>query len=337
MNPFRARIDGPVSDTWRAALTDLGGHFVEDDTWDLILPPMGKGLRAALKDLHPPARRSVAVVRGADALASKRALWSCLSHAYGRAIARRIVPETFLLDDPDDRRRVAVAHRSGDRWVLKHPHKQGRTGIKLLQHPTEARRWREAGYVVMQRFIADVLTRGDHRFHVRRYLVVVIDEGRICWYLADFGKCIYAREPVGGQADASSAFTSSRDGWTGPPGVPLTWAELGAQLADEGHDPSRIESKLHNALSHCIRAAMPLLRPAHLQHCRLFQIFGIDVVLDRRLHPWVLEANKRPEMRPRTPEDGLAKVELLRQTFRLGLGRPHEGFVRVGEAAIAAE
>ena len=331
MTPFRARIDGPVSRAWRTALTDIGGTIVDDDVWDLVLPPMGKGLRAAVDGLRAGPGAAIGVVRGADALASKKALWWNLIVTLGRTRARRVMPETFLLDDPLERVRVARTHRDGDRWVLKHPHRQARKGVCLLNHPDEAETLLLQGWTVIQRFVPDVLLRRGHRFHVRRYVVVVVADGHVRSYLADFGKCIYAPEAFGDVPNEASSLHRGDKTWAGPPNAPQSWEDLLVELESEGRDTRQLEASVRRSLARCVEAAVPRLAPAHLGQCRLFQLFGADLVIDSHLHPWVLELNKRPEMRPRGPEDGPAKIEVLRQTFRLGLGRPSEGLIPLSE------
>jgi len=312
-------------------LTDIGGTIVEDDAWDLVIPPMGKGLRAAVDELRAEPGRCIGVVRGADSLASKRALWWNLMLSLGRTRARRIMPETFLLDDPLERVRADRAHRDGDRWVLKHPHRQAREGVRLLEHPRESEHWLLQGWTVLQRFIPDVLLRGGHRFHVRRYVIVVVADGFVRSYLADFGKCVYAPEAYGAEPSEASSLHRGSKTWAGPPNVPQTWNDLLVEFEREGHDPVRLELMIRRGLQECVHGAVPRLAPAHLDRCRLFQLFGADIVIDGHMHPWVLELNKRPEMRPRGRGDGPAKVELLRQTFRLGLGRPTEGLNPLSE------
>ncbi|MEM6993854.1 MAG: hypothetical protein AAF721_25290 [Myxococcota bacterium] len=334
MTRFRARVDGPVSAAWRQALRDVGADFVEDDSWDLVLPPMGKGSRSAVEALRPADRRLVGVLRGADALASKRALWACVRNAYGSAGARALVPETFLLDDADDHRRFAASHHEGQRWVLKHPHRQARAGVRLIERPSQARAGIEEGWVVVQRYVPDVLTRAQHRFHVRRYVVVVVDGGRATSFLADFGKVIYARAPDTSPPSAASMLTTSQDGWSGPPGAPQTWALLRDDLASRGDDTQALEERIAQTVTQCVAAASPSMHPEHLHRCRLFQLFGVDLLIDRALHPWLLEFNKRPEMRPRGAGDGSAKLELLRSAFRLGLDRPDQGFRRIGDCGL---
>ena len=34
-----------------------------------------------------------------------------------------------------------------------------------------------------------------------------------------------------------------------------------------------------------------------------FQIFGVDVMLDQQMEPWILEFNKGPDMTYKTPND----------------------------------
>ena len=56
-----------------------------------------------------------------------------------------------------------------------------------------------------------------------------------------------------------------------------------------------------------------------------FQLFGVDVMLDQQMEPWILEFNKGPDMTYKTPNDGKMKTQLYKDLFCLvGLSNKDE-------------
>lgn len=48
-----------------------------------------------------------------------------------------------------------------------------------------------------------------------------------------------------------------------------------------------------------------------------FQLFGVDVILDQNMEPWILEFNKGPDMSYKTPNDEKMKTQLYQDLFCL--------------------
>jgi hypothetical protein len=48
-----------------------------------------------------------------------------------------------------------------------------------------------------------------------------------------------------------------------------------------------------------------------------FELFGVDVIIDRHLKPWLLEVNSSPSLNLRTPLDSKVKGELMEDLVRL--------------------
>jgi len=49
------------------------------------------------------------------------------------------------------------------------------------------------------------------------------------------------------------------------------------------------------------------------KHC--FEMYGIDILIDANLRPWLLEVNASPSLGATTEEDRILKTELLQDTF----------------------
>jgi len=48
-----------------------------------------------------------------------------------------------------------------------------------------------------------------------------------------------------------------------------------------------------------------------------FELLGFDIMLDRKLKPWMLEVNHTPSFNADTPIDEQVKMRLLRDTFQI--------------------
>ena len=48
----------------------------------------------------------------------------------------------------------------------------------------------------------------------------------------------------------------------------------------------------------------------HLKNNRSFQLFGVDYMITNDLHPFLLEINKGPEMKPKDYRDRIMKTKL---------------------------
>ena len=44
-------------------------------------------------------------------------------------------------------------------------------------------------------------------------------------------------------------------------------------------------------------------------------MFGVDIILDENLHPYILEMNKGPDMKPKDDEDHKIKKKVIEDTF----------------------
>eukprot|EP00826_Nyctotherus_ovalis_P008080 TRINITY_DN12088_c0_g1_i2.p1 TRINITY_DN12088_c0_g1~~TRINITY_DN12088_c0_g1_i2.p1 ORF type:complete len:581 (+),score=187.08 TRINITY_DN12088_c0_g1_i2:73-1815(+) len=91
--------------------------------------------------------------------------------------------------------------------------------------------------------------------------------------------------------------------------------------------------KLRQEIKHCIVKTLcgvqPLLRhayrslqPSDNANNRCFEVLGFDIMLDKKLKPWLIEVNHTPSFSTDTPFDHRIKTELLTDTIRILNIRP---------------
>mmetsp|Transcript_25634 Transcript_25634/g.24934 ORF Transcript_25634/g.24934 Transcript_25634/m.24934 type:complete len:83 (-) Transcript_25634:159-407(-) len=57
--------------------------------------------------------------------------------------------------------------------------------------------------------------------------------------------------------------------------------------------------------------------PNHSEYRSCFELLGFDILIDKRLRPWLLEVNHAPSFNDDTEVDKIVKTALITDTFRL--------------------
>jgi hypothetical protein len=89
-------------------------------------------------------------------------------------------------------------------------------------------------------------------------------------------------------------------------------------------DVEALWERIENVIGLTIISAYGFLVKAETEECpsvgypRCFQIIGCDILLDRRLNPWVLEINYRPSMKSSTDQARDTKLAMLCDALKLG-------------------
>lgn len=107
-------------------------------------------------------------------------------------------------------------------------------------------------------------------------------------------------------------------------GTKRSFSTLNKWFIKNGLSVKLIWSAIDDAIIKTTLVALPTLRryytqcfPNHVSSQACFQILGFDMILDRRLKPYVLEVNHSPSLHAPTSLDSDVKSALLYDTFRL--------------------
>eukprot|EP00198_Chlamydomonas_reinhardtii_P005350 XP_001694686.1 predicted protein [Chlamydomonas reinhardtii] len=254
----------------------------------------------------------VSAVIGLNCLTMKKRLLLTLLQAYGPAGAAALTPRSFALPEQLEEWAAWVA-RQGPRqlWMLK-------TG-------------QDAGACVAQQYVTDPLLVLGRKCHLRLW-VLVTAHCPMRAYLHKRGLVLFSSEPYDPAAPLPAASTYSASpahhhkpqhtmhdrgvhhSLTAPPPPPASHVTNYAQNANSlvwGLDqlqahlgPATWAALWPSLCGACARAlgaargalaeATAWLRPAVQEYG--FQMMGVDFLLDRSLHPWLLEFNSSPSI-----------------------------------------
>lgn len=298
--------------------------------WVIYMPCDYNGVEKELRELALDVRKpwqKIFGIAGCDQLVSKNNLWNMIKSAYGHEMACSIMPESYILRNPFDMK--GFVFNPNEMYILK-KNVQRKKGLKLTRSQDDIKVARKEGYAVVQKYMRDVFLVNGRKINLRVYLAFVVYGDLVNVYLHREGKCIYTRKKYNSDdLDFESNITSYHLDVGVYKENPLSVSELKEFLENGGYEASvlfdRIDRVLHYTAKACCRSLKKL---PNLSSNICFQLFGVDVIFDGNLNPYVLEMNKGPDMSPKDKRDEEIKYRVIRDTYSLvdAINVPENGY-----------
>lgn len=212
------------------------------------------------------------------------------------------------------------------KWIIKPPASARGTGIRVVNQWAQIPKRKP---LIVQRYIERPLLINGSKFDLRLYvLVTCMNPLRVFMHtdgLARFASVKYS-EKVDTLNDRymhltnysinklSSNYTKNEDA-NACQGHKWTLKSLWSYLADQGYNVTMLWSALKNLVLRTILAgeapinAMTKVNVQSRYNC--FELFGVDVILDSELIPWLLEVNISPSLHSSSPLDAHVKGPLV--------------------------
>ncbi|XP_074863093.1 tubulin polyglutamylase TTLL13 [Carettochelys insculpta] len=202
---------------------------------------------------------------------------------------------------------------------------QGR-GIYITRNPKEIKHGER---LICQQYISKPLLIDGFKFDLRIYVLVTsCDPLKIFVYeegLARFATRRYIEPSSSNQDDICMHLTNYainkhsenfiRDDTMGSK---RKLSALNAWMTDNGYDTTGLWEDIEDIIIKTLISAHPVLKhnyhtcfPNHTTSCACFEILGFDILLDRRLKPWLLEVNLSPSFTTDSRLDREVKDALL--------------------------
>lgn len=269
-------------------------NFVNNNDWDLFLPCGYKNAQNELNNFYETGKH-IYSIEDCDKLTSKVKLWNMILEHYGRNQAVTIMPETFLLKKDADKQLFKKKYSPSEVYVMKNK-KQRKLGIKLTNDLNEILTTKD--YFLVQKMIHSHKING-YKYNFRCYLLVVCDKDTK-FYLHDKIKYLYTLKKSSNNLldkdqHIANGYSSEKNIYNKNPFY-LDNNDIHLKI-------KQLLSKVLNSIKNkiCLK----------LKNNTRFQLFGVDIMLDEQLHPYLLEMNKGPDMIPKNDEE----VKLYRKVI----------------------
>lgn len=281
--------------------------------WDIYLPCGYNNVENELKKIKVSHNKQVIFgISGCDKIISKNSLWSLLENYYGRNEAKNIMPESFVLNNQSNRDLFKTSFNPKKMYVIK-KNLQRKKGIKLSNNLNEILNV-DKEYKVVQEFITDSYIINKRVLNLRIYLMISCKNNEVKFYLHKLGKCLYSAKDINKNLlDFDSRITNSyKTEKNIYDNNPLTLNELKDYLNKKQPNSgsylfNNIE-ELFKKLCSCIKGN--IYNSNNLINNMTVQMFGVDVIFDNNMKPYILEINKGPDMMPKDDKDRKIKYKV---------------------------
>lgn len=288
-----------------------------NDDWNIYIPCGYNNVEEELKqisiyDKDKNKNKYIFGVNGCDTIVSKNKIWESLVQCYGRKEASKLMPESYVLENPNEMEifRKNFNPSSNEIYILK-KNVQRKEGLKLTKDYFEILDGKNDNYKVVQKYITDLYLINERKVNLRVYLLIVIKNNIKYFYLCKIGKCIYTNKKYNdNDLDFESNITSYNLDMTVYNENPRHFNELIKYINennsnDDGYKLFNNIETFMKKISVCL--SQNLYQSKNINGSITFQLFGIDIIFDKKLHPYLLEMNKGPDMTPRDDIDRLMK------------------------------
>ncbi|CAB3385792.1 Hypothetical predicted protein [Cloeon dipterum] len=251
------------------------------------------------------------------------------------------MPKTFVL--PQDLRLLRQAWEKtcgNERWIIKPPASARGTGIRVVHRWSQIPKKKP---LVVQKYIAQPYLINGSKFDLRLYVFVTsVDPLRI--YLFDDGLVRFASVKYSNEMSSlgdrymhltnysinkNSAQYKQNEDADACQGHKWTVKALWVYLSEQGVDVTKLWARLEDLVVKTIisgESSIATLIREHVssRYC-CYELFGVDVLLDEYLNPWLLEVNISPSLHSSSPLDQAVKGPLVCNLLNMaGYHIPHK-------------
>jgi hypothetical protein len=253
---------------------------------------------------------------------------------YGRKYASTLMPESYILGDPNEMMlfRKNFNPSGSDIYIMK-KNLQRKEGLKLTKDFFEILEGRMDDYRVVQKYVRNLYLINDRKVNLRVYLLIVIKDSMVYFYLSDIGKCIYTNKKYNdNDFDFESNITSYHLDVSVYKENPRNFDELKKYIDNKNNSNNNRNNNFKNNskngdllfqniellirdVSKCL--SNNVYQSENIEGSVTFQLFGGDIIFDKDLHPFLLEFNKGPDMTPRDNIDEQMKYKVQKDMFNV--------------------
>jgi hypothetical protein len=296
-----------------------------NEDWDIYIPCGYNNIENELLDIklknnnNNNKNKYIFGINGCDSIVAKNHIWQSLVKCYGRAGASQLMPESYILYDDDDLKLFKKDYNPNNIYILK-KNVQRKEGLKLTQSYKDVINGLNDDYKVAQKYVRDLYLVNGRKVNLRIYLLIVIKNNKIHFYVSHIGKCIYTNKKYNDKdLDFESNITSYHLDISIYETNPRYFEDLIKYI--DNNSVKGNGAKLFNRINTLIKnvskcLSKNLYQSANIKNSVSFQLFGIDVIFNNDLQPYLLEMNKGPDMTPKDDEDTKMKYTVQNDMFK---------------------
>ncbi len=277
--------------------------------WDIYYPSPKKSNEVVLGGLKNTAGKYISIISGTDCMVNRTAVWKNLEKAHGREKAALIMPETFVLKNNKDLKLLKADKRN--HFILK-SNRHRRLGLALVETIEKVFEQKES-FEIAQPLLTYLQRYEGTSFNFRTYVLLTLHDHKLTSYLYNEGLCVYGKQPRAASNLFERMVTHTKH--RVPEEFPVLMGDMLKALEIVPKDFfDLLKSKIVQLLDASYHEFGTY---EHLQKAQCFQIFGLDVLLNRSKEPLICEVNKGPSMKSKNENHGQLKDKMLEEMLSI--------------------
>lgn len=313
-----------VSSTIAQVLKDYNVTETKNNNFNMYMPCSYNDIKGEINSIPNKDKCSSEyyfIVSNADELTAKDRLWKNLKQLYGQETTN-IMPQTYVLYDPNDVEEFNKNYNPNKIYILK-KNIQRQEGLKITRNKKEILdAYPKEKYVLVQELLQDPFIIDGRKTNMRFYLLLVCSNGKITAYVHDNGFMYYTADPfVTNTIDHKVNITTGYIDRSVYDKNPLTLEDLRKYIdTNYGHTTNSkvVFNRILDILNKLTKAiGTSVCQDASLYKCNTFQLFGVDVALNDKLMPQIMEVNKGPDLGGKDERDLTIKKKVIADMFNI--------------------
>lgn len=294
------------------------------------------------------------ILQNADNITAKDYLWKHIKSHHGLEKALTMMPNTYVLNNPDDVVRFKRDYKPSNIYIMK-KNIQRQEGLKITNNKEEILNNTDKDYVCVQELLQDPYLISGRKTNMRFYVLVVCNNENMDVYVYNDGFMYYTKElfKKGSLEDAHNITTGYIDRKVYEEN-PLTHEDLRKYLdsvreysksemalINKGYKVSTVYfDRIYTLIKDIFLAYTGVFNKGRLKNYITFQLFGLDIAVSDTLKPMVMEVNKGPDLGAKDERDGKVKngvVNGILKTLKIVENNNSNNFIKVLEIADGIE
>ena len=296
---------------------NISKTYSED--WDVYIPCGYNMIEQELTKITPQnSNQLIFGVSGCDKIVSKNGIWNLLENKFGRKIASAIMPETFVLSNPQHMNLFNKKFNKKNTYILK-KNIQRKKGLKLTNNLHEIQNSYKEGFKIVQEYKNNTFLIDDTKMNLRVYVLIICQYGNVDIYIHRQGKCLYAGKKYSkNNMDFDANIT---DSYKMPDDVyknkPESFEDLKIYLTKNNYDANLLFKRIDILIQKIgLSTEGNLCQLNKLKNNKTFQLFGVDIIFNDKMYPMLLELNKGPDMIAKNDKDSDMKRKIEVDMFQ---------------------
>ena len=264
------------------------------------------------QNLTKPTIKYFMAIPFGDNLVSKNNLWNMVRECNNNNKVK-YVPNSFILENFYDLMEFKKTFNPEKIYILK-KNTHRKQGIKLFKGslPNIMNEYIDGNYKVIQEFLKEPYLINNRIVVLRLYLVILKNK-EYSYYIHKYGKCLYTSKDFSLEGlEDERLITDNRSKLDKR--FPKNIDDF---ILKENIKKTDLYKPIESIIG-CFKKFISKTDESEQQQFTFFQIFGVDIILDKNKNPFLLEINKNPDINNiYYKEDQIEKKNLQSDTKNL--------------------